>query len=97
MGNVQVHYQINQQQHAQLEWVHLGPYYTDEANLNQYDGHDLLNVRYQINLSHHWQGALRITNVLDADYAERADYAFGKHRYFVGEPRSLYGSIAYEF
>jgi iron complex outermembrane receptor protein len=97
MGNIQVHYQINQQQHAQLEWVHLGPYYTDEANHNKYDGHDLFNVRYQINLSHHWQGALRITNVLDADYAERADYAFGKHRYFVGEPRSLYGSIAYAF
>jgi outer membrane receptor protein involved in Fe transport len=97
LGNVQVHYQINKQQQAQLEWVHLGPYYTDEANLNKYDGHDLLNLRYQINISQQWQAALRITNLLDADYAERADYAFGNHRYFVGEPRSLYGSIAYEF
>ena len=31
----------------------------------------------------------------DVDYAERADFAFGAYRYFVGEPRSVYLTIQY--
>jgi iron complex outermembrane receptor protein len=31
-----------------------------------------------------------VTNLLDTDYAERADYAFGNERFFVGEPRGVY-------
>ena len=30
-------------------------------------------------------------------YAERADFAFGDYRYFVGEPRSAYAEISLEF
>ncbi len=97
LGNLQLHWQINHSQNLHVEWLHLGPYYTDEANLNKYDGHDLLHLRYQISINQHWQAALRINNLLDTDYAERADYAFGNHRYFVGEPRSLFASAAYEF
>jgi hypothetical protein len=37
-----------------------------------------------------------LTNLLDEDYAERADYAFGDYRYFVGEPRGLYLQIGWE-
>jgi len=32
-------------------------------------------------------------NLTDTKYAERADYAFGNDRYFVGEPASLYLGI----
>ena len=72
-----------------LEWVHVGPYATDAGNTAAYDGHDLLNLRAR------WRprdgveffGAVR--NLTDQAYAERADYAFGRDRYFPGEPRGI--------
>jgi outer membrane receptor protein involved in Fe transport len=43
-----------------------------------------------------WRASLRITNLLDEDYAERADFGFGQYRYFVGEPRGAYLEISYQ-
>jgi len=40
---------------------------------------------------------LRLTNLLDEDYAERADFGFGSYRYFVGQPRGAYLEISYQF
>ncbi len=80
----------------ELEWIHMGPYYTDEANLHSYDGHELVNLRFMMDVGN-WHLGARVNNVLDTGYAERADYAFGNDRYFVGEPRSVYLSVASEF
>ena len=33
--------------------------------------------------------ALRLTNLLDDRYAERADFAFGNYRYFPGAGRRI--------
>jgi hypothetical protein len=39
-----------------------------------------------------------VLNLLDVDYAERADYtSFAGDRYFVGEPRSLYVTVGRSF
>ena len=97
-GNVQLRWQINDSNRAQLEWVHMDEYYTNETNLNSYPGHDLLNLRYQYESRNDWYFAARITNLLDTDYAERADFSgFGGDRYFVGEPASLYVTIGTAF
>jgi outer membrane receptor protein involved in Fe transport len=40
---------------------------------------------------------VRVRNLLDERYAERADFAFGNYRYFPGAGRSVYGSIGYRF
>jgi outer membrane receptor protein involved in Fe transport len=48
-------------------------------------------------VNQHWRGSLRITNLLDKDYAERADFGFGEYRYFVGQPRGAYLEISYQF
>jgi outer membrane receptor protein involved in Fe transport len=74
----------------ELEWVHVGDYYEDPENRNSYEGHDLLHLRTK------WQATKAATvfargmNLSDEDYAERADFAFGSDRYFVGTPRSVY-------
>ena len=34
--------------------------------------------------------ALRVTNLLDKAYADRADFAFGDHRYFPGRGRAYF-------
>jgi len=72
----------------ELEWVQMGRYYLDPQNVHRYNGHGLLNLRTRIQPSpRSWIG-LRLTNLLDRDYAERADFGFGQYRYFVGQGRA---------
>ncbi|MDG2089617.1 MAG: TonB-dependent receptor [Gammaproteobacteria bacterium] len=97
-GNVQLRWAINENNSAQLEWVHMDEYFTNEANTNSYEGHDLVNLRYQYQSTNNWYFAARITNLFDTKYAERADWtSFGGDRYFVGEPASLYVTVGTEF
>ncbi len=81
----------------ELEWLHMGSYYLDSTNQHRYPGHELLNLRWRWQYSISMHIAARLLNVTDRDYAERADYAFGNYRYFVGEPRSLYVELAWKF
>ncbi len=85
----------NQDLKLELEWVHMGEYYLDPENAFEYEGHDLLNLRAELALSSGLSSTLRITNVLNEEYAERADVGFGSYRYFVGQPRGLFLEIAY--
>jgi iron complex outermembrane recepter protein len=82
---------------TELEWVHTGSYYLEPNNIAKYSGHDLLNLRCQYDLDDNWLLSARVTNLLDRNYADRADYAFGEYRYFVGLPRSLYLAISRGF
>lgn len=75
---------------AELEWVYLDDYYLDPENSARYEGHQLVNLRTSVPVSDNFKLSLRIMNLFNQDYAERADYAFGNYRYFVGEPRALY-------
>ena len=92
-GGIRLNWRPTPSINTQLEWVHLGEYFTNPENSNAYDGHDLLNLRGQLALSDEWQMFFRVTNLSDTDYAERADFAFGRERFFVGEPRSVYIGI----
>lgn len=96
-GSAQLRWQISSARSLELEWVHMGTYYTDEANTARYPGHELANLRYQADFNANWYYGANVTNLFDTDYAERADIAFGVDRYFVGEPRSVYLSIGRRF
>lgn len=98
IGNVRLGWNFMPQSRAELEWVHVGQYYTDEANAHTYDGHDLLNLRATHAVSSSVTVYGRISNLLNTEYAERADYSgFGGDRYFVGEERSLHVGASYSF
>jgi len=81
---------------AELEWQHMGRYFLEPTESFDYPGHDLLHLRVRHEIAQGWSLTARISNLLDEDYAERADYAFGDYRYFVGEPRELFLEIAWE-
>ena len=81
---------------AELEWVYMGSYYTDPENRHSYRGHRLFNLRWQWQMSPGWQLALRLNNVSDEEYADRADYGFGQERYFVGEPRTGFVELSWQ-
>ncbi|MGQ8366134.1 TonB-dependent receptor [Glaciecola sp. 1036] len=78
---------------TQLQLQYMDSYFLDPENTAEYDGHTLvdLSARYDISESISIQGNL--FNLLDEDYAERADFAFGNYRYFVGQPRRLFISV----
>jgi outer membrane receptor protein involved in Fe transport len=94
-GSLRLGWDFLRSYRAELEWVHMDNYYLEPDNLHEYDGHDLLNLRMRGELTRRITVGLRVTNLTDEDYAERADFGFGSYRYFVGEPRSVYVSLDY--
>ncbi|MBF2754803.1 MAG: TonB-dependent receptor plug domain-containing protein [Gammaproteobacteria bacterium AqS3] len=78
----------------EFEAQSIGPYYTGTDNKHQYRGHTLLHAAL------HWAGkttpysySLKVRNLRNTRYADRADYGFSGPRYFPGAPRSAYLSI----
>lgn len=89
-GSTQLQWQLNDKLGAELEWLHMSKYFTDVNNNNRYDGHEVMNLRSYWQVSPKIYIDLKVLNLLDEEYAERADFAFGSERYFPGEPRSAY-------
>jgi len=79
---------------AEAEWVHQGRYYLTAQEAQDYPGHDLLNLRASWAVTPNWTTTLRMNNVTDERYADRADFAFGDYRYFPGRDRELFFEIA---
>ncbi len=74
---------------SELEVTGLGEYWMDAGNTHQYGGHWLANWRLSWRARDGLEVFFRVTNLLDRDYAHRADFAFGNQRYFPGLPRQL--------
>jgi outer membrane receptor protein involved in Fe transport len=74
---------------------YVGSYYLDAANTARYSGHDVTNLRVGWAAPGDFQLALRIDNVFDQAFADRADYAFGNYRYFPARGRALFLSAQF--
>ena len=94
MTNLQIGWKPTESTTWSLEWDSLSGYYLNPENTASYEGHQLFNLRGQIKLKNS-QISIKIINLTDEDYAERADFGFGQYRYFVGRPRGL--SISYQY
>lgn len=94
--NTRLSYDVTEEIQAQLEWQHVSSYYTDAENLNEYDGHDLVHGRISWDVTNSITLYARINNMLDTEYAERADYtSFSGPRYFPGRPRNFMFSASF--
>jgi iron complex outermembrane receptor protein len=94
--NTRLSYDVTEEIKAQLEWQHVSSYYTDAENLNEYDGHDLVHGRISWDVTNSITLYARINNMLDTEYAERADYtSFSGPRYFPGRPRNFMLSASF--
>ena len=94
--NTRLSYDVTEEIQAQLEWQHVSGYYTDAENLNEYDGHDLVHGRISWDVTNSITLYARINNMLDTEYAERADYtSFSGPRYFPGRPRNFMLSASF--
>ena len=94
--NTRLSYDVTEEIQAQLEWQHVSSYYTDAENLNEYDGHDLVHGRISWDVTNSITLYARINNMLDTEYADRADYtSFSGPRYFPGRPRNFMLSASF--
>ncbi len=80
---------------AELEWLWVGGYWANAANTARYGGHDLGNLRLAFQAPGNWTIVLRVTNLLDVAYADRADFAFGDYRYFPGRGRAYFAEVGW--
>lgn len=80
---------------AEFEWVHQGDYYLNAANTADYTGHDIFNFRSRWQITDDWSVLLRINNLTNKRYADRADFAFGSYRYLPARDREYFVEIAY--
>lgn len=90
LGAAQLTWRPLDRARIEMEWVHIGEYFQDPQNQQVYGGHDLLHLRSSWQATDSLRVQARIMNLTDEDYAERADFAFGNDRYFVGTPRSVF-------
>jgi outer membrane receptor protein involved in Fe transport len=97
MANAIVDWQALETINLQLEARHLDGYFLDADNNQEYDGHTIANLRTKWQVSENFATSLEVLNLFDTRYAERADFAFGNHRYFIGEPRNFNLNISYQF
>ncbi len=97
-GSVFLGWEPNAQSRIELEWLHMGKYYTDPENEHSYAGHDLVNLRGQTTLSRHVRLSAKVLNLFDTDYADRADYTgFSGDRYLPGARRGLFVAAEYQW
>jgi len=97
MSSVRLLWRPTQTLSSELEWAHMGEYFADAGNTALYQGHDLFNLRLAAQVTDKVRFSVRMRNVTDVRYAERADFAFGRFRYFPGEPRSVALSVEMTF
>ena len=97
-GNLRLTYRPSSRLLAELEYVNMGDYYTNPENTASYDGHDLLNLRAQYEVSDDLTVSLNVLNLADEEYAERADWTtFTGDRYFTGQPLRAFISVNWKY
>ena len=81
---------------AELEWLWVG------ALLGECREHGALwrprssaTCAFRVEPARNWTLTLRVTNLLDAAYADRADFAFGDYRYFPGRGRAYFVELGW--
>ena len=98
MANLILNSSLNEDTSLAFEIEHMSSYYTDAANLHEYEGHTLYHARFTRKMSDTFKTYIRVDNIFDKAYAERADFnAFGGDRYFPGLPREFYIGLEYTF
>jgi outer membrane receptor protein involved in Fe transport len=96
-GNTRLGWSLDDRARAELEYVYVDEYFVDAANINEYDGHQVLNLRARYQVTDNLEITGRIMNLGNVEFAERADFAFGSFRYFPGEPRTAYIGTSVSF
>lgn len=97
LGSAQFWWQVHPALTSELEAVYVGSHYLNAENTARYGGHTLFNWRASWQVQEGTTLSLRLLNLTDERYADRADFAFGNHRYFPGQPRRAHLTLEIDF
>jgi len=98
LANTRLGYTFQPGFRAELEWVHMGSYFLDNADTHSYGGHELLNLRATAKLTDNLTLHGKILNLTNRPYADRAAITTtGVNEYFPGEPLTVIGGITASF
>ena len=90
LGSIRWRTDFSEALSQEFELSLVGKHYVNAANTAEYEGYEVLNWRGHWQLNDKTKLYARIINLLDEEYADRADFAFGGYRYFPGMPRQFY-------
>ena len=95
LGSVELLFEPTNKWKASVQWAVIGDYYLDTQNRFSYPGHSLANIRLARKISPQLGLVLRLNNLADKYFADRANYASGSYRYLPGRGRELFAEIRY--
>ena len=98
IANTKLGYAFSDRVRAEVEWVHMGSYYLDNADTHSYGGHELFNFRANAKLTDWLSLHGKILNLTSRAYADRAAITTtGIDQYFPGNPLTIIGGITASF
>ncbi len=100
LGSASWYVQASARLDAELEVVYQHDHQINASNTAEYDGHTVFNLRGRYQLNDSFRVHARVINLLDRDYADRADWTFfnpERYRYFPAMPRQLYVGVTMDF
>jgi outer membrane receptor protein involved in Fe transport len=80
---------------AAIDANYVDRYFLDAANTASYPGHIVANARVLWRPAGRFNFVMRVDNLFDERYADRADFAFGNYRYFPARGRAVFLSLDY--
>ena len=97
LANTSLRYKYNERTYLNFDWEHVGSYFMDASNTSEYGGHDVFALTAEYIVSGQSRFSLRIDNLLDEEYAKRADHWRDENRYFPGEGRRFMARLTRDF
>ena len=97
LANTRLRYKFDERTHISFDWEHVGSYFMDASNSEEYDGHNIFAVTADYVLSGQSRLSLRIDNLFDEEYAKRADHWRNANRYFPGERQRFMARLSHDF
>ncbi len=95
LGSAEIEFTPSETWALAAQFTGMGSYYLDAENQFRYPGHTITNLRARISPTESVDVVLRLNNLSDRRYADRADFAFGNYRYFPGRGRELFVEVRY--
>ncbi|MBP57222.1 MAG: TonB-dependent receptor [Rhodobiaceae bacterium] len=97
LANTRFIYSPKEGTRIELEWEKIDRYPVDERNAHFYKGHSVINLRAKTPINENLSIGIYVNNINNKSYANRADFAFGSYRYFVGQKREFYLMLESKF
>ena len=90
LGSLGLSFDVSESLDVALQSQIVGSYFLEPANSFRYDGHEIANFRASYRRGRTFAIVIRVNNLFDQRFADRADFAAGNFRYLPGRGREIF-------